>query len=359
MLRWILFIVVNGLLGSVQALAASHGVILQYHHIATNTPESTSLRPDLFRRQMAFLRDHGFQVWPLSRLVEALQSEHPLPDGVVAITFDDAYDDIYTTAAPILKQFGFSFTVFVSTEYVQRRQRGYMTWDDLRALQKQGGSLANHSHSHTHLLRQIAGESNLQWQKRVTNEIEQAQTLLEQETATTHRYFAWPYGEYSESLVKLIQQMGYLGFGQQSGAVSKAHLQSGIIPRFPINNHYADMEEFQYKVSSIPLPIHSLKESGVVWEKAGIPLLELALPQSITQLTCYATGQGRIQVLRNGAGFQVLANRDIPVGRSRYNCTAPYLERDEVSVLDLKPRFYWYSHLWIRKQDDGSWYPEP
>src|SRR5690606_28009254 len=132
MLRIILFIVVNGLSGAVQALAASHGVILQYHHVATDTPAITSVTPALFRQQMAFLRDNGFVVWPLPRpvepqprqgpdhkaivwplprLVEHLQADKAVPDGVVVITFDDAYRNIHDNAAPILREFGFPFTV--------------------------------------------------------------------------------------------------------------------------------------------------------------------------------------------------------------------------------------------------------
>jgi peptidoglycan/xylan/chitin deacetylase (PgdA/CDA1 family) len=358
MLRIILFIVVNGLSGAVQALAASHGVILQYHHVATDTPAITSVTPALFRQQMTFLRDNGFAVWPLPRLVEHLQADKPVPDGVVVITFDDAYRNIHDNAAPILREFGFPFTVFVSTEFVANRQRGYMTWDDLSALQKLGGTLANHTHRHPHLLRRLEGESESAWKARIQSEITTAEQLLQAHVGDHPRYLAYPYGEANEAVIAMVQQLGYIGFGQQSGAVDKAALASGMAPRFPFNMHYADMTEFQHKASSVPLPVLQLESSPMLWEKAGVPLLRLQLAEQVQQLSCFASGQGAIKVIRqNDNWFEVRANGPIPVGRSRYNCTAALPAAD--SGLALKPRFYWLSRQWIRKRDDGSWYPEP
>src|SRR5690606_483358 len=148
---------------------------------ATDTPPITSVTPALFRQQMTFLRDNGFAVWPLPRLVEHLQADKAVPDGVVVITFDDAYRNIHDNAAPILREFGFPFTVFVSTEFVANRQRGYMTWDDLNALRKQGGTLANHTHRHPHLLRRLEGESEAVWKVRIQSEITTAEQLLRSE----------------------------------------------------------------------------------------------------------------------------------------------------------------------------------
>lgn len=358
MLRIILFIVVNGLSGAVQALAASHGVILQYHHVDTDTPAITSVSPALFRQQMTFLQDNGFVVWPLSRLVEHLLADKSVPDGVVAITFDDAYRSIHDNAAPILREFGFPFTVFVSTEFVANRQRGYMTWDDLKVLRRQGAILANHTHRHPHLLRRMEGESESAWQARIQSEITMAEQLLQAHVGDHPRYLAYPYGEADESVIALVQQMGYIGFGQQSGAVNKAALLSGMAPRFPFNMHYADMTEFQHKASSVPLPVLQLESSPMLWETAGVPVLRLQLAKLVQRLHCYASGQGAIKVTpQDDNWFEVRANEPIPVGRSRYNCTAPMSAG--ASDLALTPRFYWFSYQWIRKRDDGSWYPEP
>lgn len=360
MYRIILFILVNGLFGAVQAFGASHGVILQYHHIASDTPRATTVAPELFERQMAFLRDNGFTLWPLSRLVDHLQADKPVPDGVVVITFDDAYDNIHDIAAPILQRMQFPFTVFVSTAFVDRRQRGYMSWDQLRALQKKGAELANHTHTHLHMLRLQAGESERQWLARLRGEIETTEQLLEKETGTQRRFLAYPYGEADEQVIALVKSLGYVGFGQQSGPVDKVGLASGMAPRFPFNNDYADMTEFQHKSSSVPLPMRSMQASPMLWTTAGRPQLTMQVSDRVRSLQCFASRQGAIAVDKKADNhFVIQAGKSIPVGRSRYNCTAPVDAQAEVLTLQLRPRFYWYTHQWIRKQDDGSWYPEP
>ena len=71
--------------------ADPQAVILQYHHISSTTPRSTSVTVEEFRLQMDYLRDNGFTVLPLESIVKALQQHMPLPEKAIAITFDDAY----------------------------------------------------------------------------------------------------------------------------------------------------------------------------------------------------------------------------------------------------------------------------
>lgn len=357
-----LLCLVNGLLITVYARADTvangvhHGVILQYHHIADNTPPSTSLSPQVFRQQLSLLKSEGFQVWPLPKLVQALREKQSIPDRTVVITFDDAYDDIALNASPLLAQLGFPFTVFISTDFVDRRQKGYMTWDQLRALKRQGATLANHTRSHLHLLRPPPDQNEKQWLTTLRAELDGAEQRIKDETGEHWRYFAYPYGEADARLVEAVKQWGYLGFGQQSGAVDLRLLQSGMAPRFPFNQMYQDLADFRLKAGSLPLPLRDEQAEGYVFEAAVIPELVLTLAPHQGRLTCFASGQGAIQVEplggdKGGQRYRIRANRPIEVGRSRYNCTLP--------VAGKPGRFHWYSRLWIRKRDDGSWYPEP
>ena len=62
-------------------------VILQYHHVATNTPTITSTPPDVFAEHLAYLHQH-FNVVALPEAIDALRDGTGLPDKSVAITFD-------------------------------------------------------------------------------------------------------------------------------------------------------------------------------------------------------------------------------------------------------------------------------
>lgn len=64
-----------------------------------------------------------YDVRPLSEITMALQNRLPLPDRTVAITFDDGYASNYLLAYPILKEFGLTATIFVTSGFVDRTHR--------------------------------------------------------------------------------------------------------------------------------------------------------------------------------------------------------------------------------------------
>ena len=57
------------------------------------------------------------------------------------------------------------------------------------------------------------------------------------------------------------------------------------------------------------------------------------------------TGRSQIMV---GESLAHLSDH-LPPGRTKINCTAPSTQPG---------RYYWYSRMFMRKNDDGSWYQE-
>ncbi len=332
----------------------SHGVVLQYHHIDTTTPRITSTSPDEFRNHLAFIKQSGIEVWPLSKLVSAIQGPVPTADHpiqVVAITFDDAYHSIYETAYPILREHGFPFTVFVATEPVEAARAGFMSWEQLKEMAAHGATIANHTHTHAHLIRLHEGESTDDWLQRVEHEITTAQKLIEHHLGDAPKLFAYPYGEYSPEVLEVVERLDFVGFGQQSGALGPA-LNPTIYPRFPFGGAYNNLDQFKTKVMTLPLPISTTGVDPIIKDDLT-PTITLNFTESdlrLSELTCYTPGGAKAVLARQDSTIRAHATTPVPVGRSRYNCTMP--SRDG-------KRFYWYSQLWIRPQPDGSWYPEP
>lgn len=332
----------------------SHAVVLQYHHVDSSTPAVTSITAAQFQRQMDYLKAENYLVWPLHELVSLLDKGEPIPDRVVALTFDDAYASIHRTVLPILTKLNWPFTVFVPTQMVDRQRKHYLSWSKLRELQAAGAVIANHTQSHPHLVRREPGETSAGWQNRIRQEILGAEERIKRETGTVIKLFAYPFGEYDDRLKRLVGELGYAGFGQQSGPVG-IYSDSRALPRFPIAGIYSGMADFEDKVRSLPLPVlgqRSAADSLLPLQLSQPTLtIELAKGDYLTaQLACYASGQGRIKVnWLTERRFTTTAGRPLPVGRSRYNCTLPNQSGD---------RYYWYSQTWIRKNDDGSWYSE-
>jgi hypothetical protein len=76
--------------------------------------------PEQFRQRMEVLKSFGASVIPLSEGIERLRA-HSLPRLSVAITFDDGFYDFYRHAVPILNDFGYPCTLYLTTHYCDYR----------------------------------------------------------------------------------------------------------------------------------------------------------------------------------------------------------------------------------------------
>ena len=161
-----------------------------------------------------YIANAGLKVVPLAELIAKPQIPN---DNRVAITFDDAFNNLLGVAIPTLNDYGWPYTIFVATEFVG--QNSYLSWDQLRDMEQNGGSIGNHTHSHLHMVRKLEGESHAEWLTRLEEEITRSQSLLEANLRNPQNHFACPYGEYNLEILELIDRLGFIGFGQQSGAI--------------------------------------------------------------------------------------------------------------------------------------------
>ncbi|MEN8130473.1 MAG: polysaccharide deacetylase family protein, partial [Pseudomonadota bacterium] len=111
---------------------ARQGLILMYHRIHESAPDPWSLcvSPHYFAEHIEVLKSL-VSILSLSSLCRALRDVN-LPDGGVAITFDDGYADNLHTAAPILERHAVPATVFVATG--QPGSKREFWWDELERL---------------------------------------------------------------------------------------------------------------------------------------------------------------------------------------------------------------------------------
>lgn len=319
-------------------------VILIYHHFGEAQYPATNVSLAQFDAHLDHLEANQFQVWPLEKIVRQLKAKKPLPARVVAITIDDAYRSIYTHAYPRLKQRGWPFTVFVSTDPVDKKMPAFMSWEEMREMQPHGATFANHSTYHDFLITLQANETLKAWQQRTRNDLLQAQQRLIDELGSAPALFAYPYGEYNHALQQIIAKLGWSAFGQQSGVASR-YSNLLAIPRYPMAGPFAAMEQFNTKVMSLPLPVTHIMPSDPTSTLQNPPRLQLILEHNpdiqLDQFNCFASQQGATKITwvdKTKGHVMVEANKAFSQRRSRYNCTAPSKSTD---------RFYWYSHLWI------------
>lgn len=175
-------------------------IVLEYHRVHDDD-SIYSISPNLFDQQMQYLAQNGYTVISLEQLEDGLTNKAPLPSKSVLITFDDGYEDNYSSALPILEKYNMHSVVFIIVDKVG--QQNYLTWDEIKEMQARNTEIESHTLSHQSLL-----GLNLDEQKK---EIEASKFILEQHLGHPVTYFSYPYGDFNSSMFSLLQNAGYHG----------------------------------------------------------------------------------------------------------------------------------------------------
>lgn len=329
--------------------SAAHGVVvLQYHHIGDDTPRVTSVTAAELEDHFAYLRKHDYRVVSL-REAQQLLASGEIPDKLVALTFDDGWRNVYENGLEVFKRYRYPFTIFVNPALMAETPGLYMTWEQLRELEKYGAQIANHSNSHAHMTWRQETETENQWRARQLQDILAAQQALDAGMgAEQPRFFAYPYGEYNPMLAELLSEHDFVAFGQHSGPWGRGTPLTEV-PRFPASAQYANLKTLATKIASLPLPVRSVQPANMVLQNDQ-DSAEIRIEVRIedfrpTQMNCFYQGQQfQPEWQNNEASFVVKA---IPIGRSRVNCTVPSIAEDG--------RFYWYSVPLVRPNAMGRW----
>lgn len=183
---------------TVQTERADGVSVLMYHMIADIPGNDAVLREDLFREQMQYLKDNGYHPITMAQLEAYIDHDEPLPPKPVCITFDDGYPDTYTIVYPILKEYGFPWTLFMIGGMADQPNRP--TLAQLKEMRDNGVTIANHTWTHA----ELPYES----EERQREEISRTQAWLKDELGIDNRYFAYPVGLYDDTVKQVLRDNG-------------------------------------------------------------------------------------------------------------------------------------------------------
>jgi peptidoglycan/xylan/chitin deacetylase (PgdA/CDA1 family) len=182
--------------------------VLTYHNLGEQTKGRLVLAAASFREQMRYLKTNGYRVVSLADFVEFTRLNRQLPQRAVVLTFDDGYRAFKDHAYPVLKELGFSATLFIYTDWVGAG-RGALSWADLRELAAAGVDIQAHSKTHADL-RRAQGETEAQYARRMQVELEQPQDLFNRNLGRRSQMLAYPYGRWEEGLLPKVKEYGYI-----------------------------------------------------------------------------------------------------------------------------------------------------
>jgi peptidoglycan/xylan/chitin deacetylase (PgdA/CDA1 family) len=171
-------------------------MILMFHKIDIIVPTKWWVSRATFQEQMDALAD-----WHVVSLSEYSSGSREQ----CVITFDDAYENIYNHAFPILREKGYPFEVFVNGDLVGKWNRfdrsepltRFCGLHHLQAMSAAGGRIQWHTSSHPDLTRLSEAEA----EKEMT-----VPEALHREFGASHfRWLAYPYGAHSPAIVELAK----------------------------------------------------------------------------------------------------------------------------------------------------------
>jgi len=165
--------------------------ILTYHSL-DESGSVISIRPGVFRAQMAFLAETRVPIVPLAEVRNT--------PGAVAITFDDGFRNFFEHAFPVLQRYLFPATVFVVSAYcggrndwpTQPRSTGVpfvelMSWSEVEEISRAGIEIGSHTATHPRMGALTPAE--------IEAELSVSRQVIEQRTGKAVRTLAYPYGE--------------------------------------------------------------------------------------------------------------------------------------------------------------------
>ena len=187
--------------------------VLGYHRFVDKVRHpDTEITPADFEAQMTALKEAGIAVIPMADFLAWRHEEKDIPPRSALLTIDDGYNVAYSIAWPILKKFGYPFTLFVYTDYIRGGPKsggGSLSWEQLAEMRDEGVGIGSHSVSHRDLRggRNKAGDATYeQW---LWNELDGSKAMLERQLGIKVTALALPYGSSNPHVREMAVKAGY------------------------------------------------------------------------------------------------------------------------------------------------------
>lgn len=212
--------------------------ILLYHRFAPTVVDSMTITTPVFTEHLDYLKNNGFTVIPLRRLVNYLNKSDlkPLPKKPVVIVADDAHKSAYTVMYPLAKKYNIPVTLFTYPSAISNASYA-MTWEELREVEKSGlFDIQSHTFWHPNFKREKKKLSKAEYDKFVDIQLIKAKKRLEKEMGKTIDLLAWPFGIYDEELIQRANAAGYSALFTIEARPVRNGERLAALPRYLLSN---------------------------------------------------------------------------------------------------------------------------
>jgi peptidoglycan/xylan/chitin deacetylase (PgdA/CDA1 family) len=247
--------------------------VLGYHDFSS-TERETAMRINTakFRKQMEVIRSLNIPVIPMADFIAWKDEGKAIPEKAIVITLDDGWKSVYTDAYPILKEFGYPFTIYLYKNYVDGGGKA-LTTEMIKKMMANGATIGSHSTTHPfpQTVKAARKRGEVAYDKFLDVEMAESKRFLEEKFGGSVKSFAYPGGYFTEEMLTKAEEVGYTHlFTVQPGKVKRS-LPNNVLPRYVILGNYDRIFEFAT----------SFRESGSSTQPGSIAGLIQQLPHPV------------------------------------------------------------------------------
>ncbi len=304
--------------------------VFMYHKFGVSKYPSTSVTLEQFESHILELSKDKYNILPLNFIVDTIINDGQLPNNTIGISIDDADKSFFEVGWPMFKENNIPVTLFITTGTIAKNNKNYLNWDQIRKLKEDGVNIGAHSHTHAHM-----PDLNIEDAKA---EIELSNKIFLKELGEIPSLFAFPYGEASDELIKLIKDYKFkVAFGQHSGVINETS-NMYYLPRFSLNEKYGEIDRVKFAASSKGLGVYDFIPTDPTVKQnppfIGFSLLDEKLSTSLNCFIFDMKGQVEKEIYKFNERVEIRLARELSKGRSRINCTAK----------DTNENWRWFGH---------------
>lgn len=304
--------------------------ILAYFMIGENDNPNASVSLEQFEIHLQTLKNDSVPM-ALPDIVAAWKQEKPLPDKTTAITFDGGHRSVLTQALPLLEKHKIPFTVFVASDLADIGAPQYLSWEDVKKLQKNDlATIGMHTASYENFL----------YAENFSASLNKARARFREQMGNVPKYFSFPQGAYNDVQQELIEKQGFISVGQHSGV---AYTATTVLPRFTMNTYFSDETRLTMILNALPLPVS---------DKTPEPSMRSSPKDSITSygftalhgnkdIRCHSSDEDVTLEKVNDKRVEIRTTARLTDSRLRINCTQK-ANKDEGNA------FRWMGFLAVR-----------
>ncbi len=226
-----------------QAVVPDDGVrvsVLGYHDFSKTQPETAMrISTSKFRRQMESIRQLGIKVITLDDFIAWKNGERNIPKKAILLTLDDGWKSVYTEAYPILREFGYPFTLYLYKNYVDGGGKA-LTVPMINEMLSNGASIGSHSVSHPYpiTVKSFRKKGPQAYDAHLRKEMGESKRFLESKFPVKVATYTYPGGFYTEEMIKLGAEFGYTHLFTVLPGKVKRSLPDETLPRYMILGNY-------------------------------------------------------------------------------------------------------------------------